>query len=264
MNILLIGDIFGEPGRRAVEHWLPRLIEEFGVDFVLANVDNAAGGKGVTEKIAEELFRLPIDCMTAGNHVWEQQCVFPRLETHPILRPHNIVEASPGKGFAVIPSKKGIGVGVIHLQGKVFMDKKGRTSTSPFKALDEILPILEKETKIILVDVHAEATAEKRALAWYVNGRVSCLVGTHTHVQTADEEILPGGTAYISDLGMTGPHQSVIGIEVPTALKRFLSGGEYKGFKVAQEGVRLEGLVIEVDEAAGRARSVKRVRRAMG
>lgn len=261
MKILFIGDIFGEPGRRAVQYWLPKLIDEEGIDFVLANVDNAAGGKGVTDKIALELFQLPIDCMTAGNHVWEQESVFPHLESHPILRPYNIVEASPGKGFAVIPSKKGIDVGVIHLQGRVFMEKKGKTSTSPFKALDVLLAQLSKQTRIILVDVHAEATAEKRALAWYIDGHVSCLVGTHTHVQTADEAILPGGTAFITDLGMTGPHYSVIGIEVETALKRFLSDGEYKGFKVARDGVRLEGLLVDVDEETGRAKTVKRIKK---
>lgn len=261
MRILFIGDIFGEPGRRAVEYWLPKLVEQHGLDFVLANVDNAAGGKGLTDKTCEELFKTPIDVMTAGNHIWEQASIIPHLSTHPIVRPHNIAEVSPGKGFTIVASKKGIDVGVIHLQGRVFMDNKGKKSTSPFKALDEILAELSRKTPIILVDVHAEATAEKRALAWYADGKISCLVGTHTHVQTADEEILPGGTAFITDLGMTGPHHSVIGIEIETALKRFLSNGEFKGFKVARENVRLEGLIVDVDEETGRAKSVMRIRK---
>lgn len=261
MNILCIGDIFGEPGRKAVAQLLPGLVERHGLDFVLANADNAAGGKGVTDKIAEELFKSPIDVITAGNHVWEQTSIFPHLETHPILRPYNVLEQQPGKGFCVVPSKKGFDVAVIHLQGRVFMDHKGgRKMTSPFRAVEELLKKAQYQTKIVLVDVHAEATAEKKALGWFLDGQVSAVVGTHTHIQTADEEIFPRGTAYITDLGMTGPHHSVIGLDVETALKRFLSDGEYKKFKVAEEGVRLEGLLLDVDEDTGRAKSVKRVR----
>ncbi|OGQ04676.1 MAG: metallophosphoesterase [Deltaproteobacteria bacterium RIFCSPLOWO2_01_44_7] len=263
MNILCIGDIFGEPGRRAVETWLSRLIDQHGIDFVIANVDNAAGGKGITDKVAEELFQYRIDVMTAGNHVWEQNSIFPHLETHPILRPYNLLEKNRGKGHCIVPSKKGLDVAVIHLQGKVFMDNKGPKMSSPFQAADALLKEIGNQTKIILVDLHAEATAEKRALAWYLDGRVTCVVGTHTHVQTCDEEILPRGTAYISDLGMTGPHRSVVGLDIEIAIKRFLSQGEFKGFKVAKEDVRLEGLLIDVDEESGRAISVNRIRKVL-
>lgn len=263
MNILCIGDIFGEPGRRALNHFLPGLVRQYGIDFVLANADNAAGGKGITDKIAEELFKTPIDVITAGNHVWEQESVYPHLETHPILRPYNVLEKERGKGFCIVPSKKGLDVGVIHLQGRVFMEGKGPKMRSPFKAVEEVLKEMASQTKIILVDMHAEATAEKRVMGWFLNGRVSCVVGTHTHVQTADEQILPGGTAYITDLGMTGPHDSVIGLDIETATKRFLSDGEYKGFKVAKENVRLEGILIDVDEETGKARSVTRIRKVL-
>lgn len=261
MKILFIGDIFGRPGREAVGHFLSGLIAEHKIDFVLANVDNAAGGKGITEKVARELFALPIDCMTAGNHVWEQESIYPHLETHPVLRPYNLETKERGKGFCLLNSKGGVPVAVVHLQGRVYMDEKGKKATSPFKAMDALLSEIGATTKIILVDLHAEATAEKRALAWHLDGRVSCLVGTHTHVQTADEEILPGGIAYITDLGMTGPHQSVIGLDVDIALKRFLSDGQFKKFEVAKGGVRLEGLVVEVDEASGKAKSVQRIRK---
>jgi len=263
MNILCIGDIFGEPGRQAVFQLLPRLIHQYGIDFVLANADNAAGGKGVTDKIAEELFKTQIDVITAGNHVWEQESIFPQLESHPILRPYNLVEKDRGKGWCVVSSKKGHPVAVVHLQGRVFMETKGHKTSSPFKAMDALLKEIRKETPIILVDIHAEASAEKKALGWYLDGQVTCVVGTHTHVQTADEEILPKGTAYMTDLGMTGPHHSVIGLDVETALKRFLSDGEFKKFKVASEGARLEGLLIGVDEESGRARQVTRIRKSL-
>ena len=261
MIILFVGDVFGEPGRRALHQFLPSLVDQHGADFVLVNVDNAAGGKGITDKIAEELFQLPIDCMTAGNHVWEQKSIFPHLKSRPILRPYNLETEEEGKGFMLIPSKKGLEVAVVHLQGRVFMDNKGKKATSPFKAMDALLK--EMPTKIVLVDIHAEATAEKKALGCYLDGRVSCVVGTHTHIQTADEEILPGGTAYMTDLGMTGPHRSVIGLDIDIALERFLSDGQCKKFEVAKQGIRLEGLLVDIDEASGKAKSVKRIRKSM-
>lgn len=263
MNILFIGDIYGRPGRRAVTELLPQLIQRHKIDFVVANADNAAGGKGMTDKVCKELFALPIDVITAGNHIWEKDSVFPHLDSHPIVRPHNIEEQSPGQGWRLIYSKKQVPVAVIHLQGRIFMDKKGKKATSPFKAMDEILQEIRNQTGIILVDFHAEATAEKRALSWYLDGKISCLVGTHTHVQTTDEEIMPKGMGYITDLGMTGPHRSVIGLDVDIALKRFLSDGKYKGFKVATEDVRLQGLLVDIHEGDGKARSVQRIREAL-
>ena len=261
MKILCIGDIFGEPGRSAVAQLLPGLVSKHGIDFVLANADNAAHGKGMTDKIAEELFKTPIDCITSGNHIWEQESIFPHLETHPIVRPYNTLEKNRGKGFCVVPSKKGLDVGIVHLQGRVFMESKGPKMRSPFRAMEDLMKEMQLQSKIIIVDVHAEATAEKKALAWFLDGKVSCVVGTHTHVQTADEQILPRGTAYITDLGMTGPHESVIGLDVETALKRFLSDGEFKKFKVAEGDVRLEGLLVDVDEDTGQAKSVTRIRK---
>lgn len=263
MKIFCIGDIFGEPGRAAVAHLLPPLVAKEGIDFVLANADNAAGGRGLTDKIAEELFRLGVDVITAGNHVWEQESIFPHLETKPVLRPHNLVEKGRGRGFCITPSRKGFDVLVIHLQGRVFMEGKGPQMRSPLRAMDDFLSSLSPKPKIILVDVHAEATAEKRVLGWYLDGRVSAVVGTHTHVQTSDEQILPKGTAYITDLGMTGPHQSVIGMDVETAVKRFLSEGQFRKLKVAEKDVRMEGLLIDIDEEAGFAKSVLRVRKTL-
>lgn len=263
MKILCIGDIFGEPGRFVVANALPPLIAQHGIDFVLANVDNAAGGRGVTDKVASVLFESPIDVMTAGNHVWEQESVFPQLETQPILRPYNVQETARGKGFCIAPSKKGLDVCVVHIQGRVFMEGKGPKMRSPFKAMDDLLLELRGKTNIILVDLHAEATAEKRAMGWYLDGRVSAVVGTHTHIQTADETILPRGTAYITDMGMTGPHASIIGMDVETALQRFLSDGQVKKFKVASQDVRLEGVLLDIDEDSGRARSIRRIRKSL-
>lgn len=263
MKVFFIGDIYGRPGRQAVEALLPKLIQQYKIDFVVANADNAAGGKGMTDKVCKELLALPIDVITAGNHIWEKDSIFPHLDSQPIVRPHNIEEKSPGLGWRLVPSKKQIPVAVVHLQGRVFMEEKGKKATSPFKAADQILQEVGTQTNIILVDFHAEATAEKRALSWYLDGRVSCLVGTHTHVQTTDDEIMPKGMAYITDLGMTGAHRSVIGLDVDIALKRFLSDGKYKGFKVATEDVRLHGLLVDIEEVEGKARSVQRIRESL-
>ena len=263
MKILCIGDVYGDPGRKALSYLLPPLVEQQAIDFVLVNVDNAAGGKGITDKIAEEILKLPIDCITTGNHVWEQPSIFPHLEKQSILRPLNLVEKGAGHGFCILSSKKGFEVCVVHVQGRVFMEGKGPQMRSPLRAMDDFLAGLKGKPKIILVDVHAEATAEKKVLAWYLDGRVSAVVGTHTHVQTADEEILPKGTAFITDVGMTGPHHSVIGMDVPTAVQRFLSDGQFKKFKVAEEDVRMEGLLIDIDEETGFAKSVLRVRKVL-
>lgn len=258
MIILAIGDIFGRPGRRAAKELLPGLVRELGVDFVIANAENAAGGRGLTPKTADELFEAPIDVMTAGNHIWEIEAIHPYFETHKIVRPANTTEQLPGKGWMVIAAKNGVRVGVMSLQGQIFMDEKGPPVTNPFHFMDAILPDLGKSSDIIMVDFHAEATSEKRALAWYLDGRVQGFFGTHTHVQTADEHIMPKGMAYISDLGMTGPHASVIGLEAPEAIHRFMTG-ERRGFKVAEGDVRLEGALVEVDVKNKRAVSIERI-----
>lgn len=262
MKLLAIGDIFGRPGREAIAQLLPSLIRENGVQFVVVNAENAAGGRGLTPKIADEILESPINVLTAGNHIWEHDDIHPYFDSHPILRPYNVAENLPGKGFGVFVSSKGFRVGVVSLQGIVYMDEKGKKAENPFNAMDRLLPELKKTSDAIIVDFHAEATSEKRALAWYLDGRVSAVVGTHTHVQTADEEIMPKGTAYISDLGMTGPHASVIGLDKDIALHRFLTGDKKK-FKVAEEGVRLEGVVIDIDEKTSKAVSIKRIKRSL-
>jgi len=258
MKILVVGDIFGRPGRGAIRELLPRIIRERGIDFVIANGENAAGGRGITPKIAEELFESPIDVLTAGNHIWEHSDIHPYLDSHPILRPHNVSEALPGTGWGIFSSRSGVRVAVISLQGMIYMNSKGETATNPFLAMDALLPEIEERADVSVVDFHAEATSEKRALAFYVDGRVTAFLGTHTHVQTADEEILPNGTAYISDIGMTGPHESVIGLAKEVAIHRFITGVA-KGFKVAEGGVRLEAVVLDIDEKAGKARSIERL-----
>ncbi len=260
MKILCIGDVFGRPGREALRTLLPQVIEEEKIDFVIVNGENASGGKGITDKVAEELFKSPIDVITAGNHIWEHKSLHPYFSSHPILRPFNTIEMLPGRGWMIKKSRGGIDVAVVCLQGEVFMDDKGAKVKNPFHALDEALPVIKDICRIVIVDFHAETTSEKRTLGWHLDGRVSALVGTHTHVQTSDEEVLPKGTAYITDLGMTGPHASVIGLAKELALKRFLKG-DRKGYKVAEGDVRLEGAVLDIDESTGLARSISRLRR---
>ena len=222
MKILVIGDVFGRPGRRAIAELLPGLVDECKADMVVVNGENAAGGRGLTRKTAEELFEAPIDVMTAGNHIWEHEELHPYLESHNIIRPANTREPQPGKGWIVV-EKGGARVGVVNLQGQIFMDEKGAAVTNPFHYMEAILPDVKSKSDIIIVDFHAEATSEKRALAWYLDGKIQALLGTHTHVQTADEHVMAKGMAYISDLGMTGPHESAIGLDGDVALHRFLS-----------------------------------------
>ena len=262
MKLLAIGDIFGRPGREALAALLPGLIREHGVGFVVVNGENAAGGKGITCKIADELFSLPIDVITSGNHIWEKEELIPYLDSRPILRPHNVDPSLPGKGWGIFALRSGMRIAVVSLQGVVHMEGKGKKSSDPFQSVDALIADLSKRSDAILIDFHAEATSEKRAIAWYVNGRVTALVGTHTHVQTADESIMSGGTAYISDLGMTGPHDSVIGLDKDVALHRFLTGDKRK-FKVADAGVRVEGVVIDIDDKNGHALSIVRIKKSI-
>ena len=259
MKILVIGDVFGRPGRRAIKELLPGLVAESGAEFVVVNGENAAGGRGLTRKTADELFAAPIDVMTAGNHIWEHEELHPYLDSHNIIRPANTREPQPGKGWMVV-EKGGVRIGVVSLQGQIFMDDKGAAVTSPFHYIDAILPDLQKNSDVIIVDFHAEATSEKRALAWYMDGKIQALLGTHTHVQTADEHVMAKGMAYISDLGMTGPHESAIGLDGDVALHRFLSGDKRK-FKVAEGMVRIEGVLLDIDVKNKRAVSIQRIQR---
>ncbi len=235
------------------------LVRKHRVDFVVANAENAAGGRGVTPKVAEEILESPVHVLTAGNHIWEHDTLRPYFETHPILRPYNVDVSLPGHGSGIFMANEGTRVGVVSLQGRIFMDEKGKTASDPFRAMDVLLAEFKARADIVIVDFHAEATSEKRALAWYLDGRVQLLFGTHTHVQTSDEEIMPKGMAYISDVGMSGPHASVIGLDKDVALHRFLAG-EKKRFKVAEGDVRIEGILVDIDVKAKRARSIVRIR----
>lgn len=255
VKILFIGDIIGKPGRQAVSRELHRLVDRHMVDLVIANGENAAGGFGITEETANDLFKCGIDVLTSGNHIWdkkESQTFISREER--ILRPANYPDGAPGRGKGIFTTAGGARVAVLNLEGRVFMNNLD----CPFRAADREIALLQAETPIILVDFHAEATSEKSSLGWYVDGRVSAIIGTHTHVQTADERILPGGTAYLTDAGMTGGFDSVIGIRKEEAIGKFLSQMPTK-FEVTKSNLRLNGVVIGVDEASGRAVSIERI-----
>jgi metallophosphoesterase (TIGR00282 family) len=255
MKIFFIGDIVGKPGRRAVAALLPGVIEQYGIHFVIANCENSAAGFGVTKDVVEELFASRIDVLTSGNHIWDKKEVEEFIEDYEaLLRPANYPANVPGWGSVVMPSSSAADLGVMNLMGRVFM----LPIECPFRTADKELTKLNLKTKVVIVDVHAEATSEKKALGWYLDGRVSAVLGTHTHVQTADEEILPGGTAYITDVGMTGPFDSVIGIKKDTILKRFLSQVPMK-YDVAKDNVWMQGVVIEIDEQSGKSLSIERV-----
>jgi hypothetical protein len=255
MKILFIGDIVGQPGRRAVRELVPALVEDYRIDMVIANCENAAAGFGVTRDIVEELYRCRIDVLTSGNHIWDKKEVLEFAEDYEtLLRPANYPDGAPGFGSVVMPCLSGVHVGVINLAGRVFM----RPLDCPFMTVEKEIEKLRRKTRIILVDMHAEATSEKQAMGWFLDGRVSAVIGTHTHVQTADEQILPQGTAYLTDAGMTGPFDSIIGTKKDAVLERFLKQMPNK-FEVAKGDVRLQGALITVDEATGRGLDIERI-----
>ncbi len=255
MKILFIGDIIGKPGRDCVKELLPRLKDSLGIDFTIGNVENSAGGFGVTQQVLDELFFYGLDAATSGNHIWDKKEALSLAETEGrLLRPFNYPAGVPGKGSRVFVDKNGVNVGVLNLTGRIFMPPM----ECPFKTGKAEVEKLSKDAKIIIVDFHAEATSEKNALGLYLDGKITALLGTHTHIPTADERIFPGGTAYITDAGMTGPYDSVIGIKKDLALERFLTGMPAK-FDVAVEGNALSGCLIEAEETTGRALSIKRV-----
>ena len=257
MKILFIGDIVGSPGREAIKKLLPGLIKGDSLDFVVANAENVAGGSGITLKTAEDLFASGVDVLTSGDHIWKRSEIFELLNTEGrILRPLNFPSTSPGKGSSVFKTKTGKNVGVINVNGRVFMDPL----ECPFKTSLQAAEELSKETNIIIVDMHAEATSEKVALGWYLDGKVSAVLGTHTHIQTADEKILPKGTAYITDAGMTGPYDSVIGRKVEDVLQRFLTLLPTR-FEVAENNIQLHGVLLNIDNKTGRAISIERVQK---
>ncbi|MTI79442.1 MAG: TIGR00282 family metallophosphoesterase [Firmicutes bacterium] len=255
MQVLIIGDIVGKAGRRAVKDCVPSLINDLGLDFVIANGENAAGGKGITKVLAKELFSYGIDMLTMGNHVWNQKEIYAYLpKENRIIRPANYPPGTPGNGHYIYTSKKGSKIAVINLLGRVYMPEVD----CPFRKSDEIIESIKNQADIIIVDVHAEATSEKVAMGWHLDGRVSTVVGTHTHVQTADERILPEGTAYITDLGMTGPRNSVIGVKTDVILKKFKTALPQR-FDVADTDYQFNAVVVTLDETTGEATDIYRI-----
>ena len=252
MNLLFIGDIVGSPGRRAVEELLPRLVDQHFIDLVVANGENASGGIGITPQVADFLLGQGIDLLTSGNHIWKHKEIKPYLEdTDRLLRPANYPPESPGRGYAIVETAAGEKAAVINLEGRIFMNPLD----CPFRIVDGILKELPKEIKVILVDMHAEATSEKQAMGWFLDGRVSAVLGTHTHVQTADGRVLPGGTGYLSDAGMTGPVDSVIGMRREIIVERFWSQLP-QPFKVATQNIQLQGVLLNID-SEGRCREIR-------
>ena len=255
MNILMVGDMVGGPGRKMFARVVTQLKQRSAVDVVVANAENSAGGKGITKVIAAELFSIGADVLTMGDHMWDQKEIAQFMDTEKrLLRPANFPPGCPGRGIVTVETPKGR-VTVINLLGRVFMPPMD----CPFRAVDALLTKEPNMGKVILVDFHAEATSEKLAMGRYLDGRVSAVVGTHTHVQTSDEVILPKKTAYLTDLGMTGPKDSILGRDYASVMMKFITGMPSK-FEIAEHNVALEGALIDVDEATGRARKITRVR----
>lgn len=256
VNLLFIGDIVGRPGRRAVQVLLPELVRTYRPDAIIANGENAAGGFGLTRETANELFEFGVTVLTTGNHVWNKKEFYQSLETDErVIRPANYPKGAPGRGWTVTELPSGVRLGVINLSGRVFMTPLD----CPFRVANTLVAELSRECDIIVVDFHAEATSEKVAMGWFLDGKVASVAGTHTHVQTADERILPHGTAYITDLGMTGPVDSVLGVRKDIIIQRFLSSIPAK-FETAPGPSELQGAVVTVDESTGKARKIERVR----
>jgi hypothetical protein len=255
MRILFIGDIVGRPGRQLVRTGLAALVSRHAIDFVIANGENAAAGFGITREIGDELLDLGVDVVTSGNHIWDKKEALGYIGTEPrLLRPANYPAGVPGNGSYVARARNGHSVGVINAMGRVFMLQ----IDDPFAVVLREIEAMRQRTRIIFVDFHAEATSEKIAMGWHLDGRVTAVVGTHTHVQTADERVLPKGTAYLTDAGMTGPHDSVIGVEVEPALGRFLTGLPAR-FETATANPRLNAVVVDADEATGKATDIERL-----
>ena len=255
MNLLFIGDVVGAPGQRVLAAHLPTLRERLKLDLVIANGENAAGGFGITRDAARELFDIGIDVLTNGNHAWDRREALEYIVTEPrLLRPQNYPPGTPGSGWYVVEAR-GAKIGVLNLMGTAFMHP---TLACPFRAADDVLAQKPADVDMILVDFHAETTSEKWSMGWHLNGRVSAVVGTHTHVPTADERVLPGGTAYISDVGMTGCYQSVIGMDIQKTLRRFLHKLPER-FDVAQGKATLCAVAIDIDEQTGKSRSIRRI-----
>ncbi|MDY0190542.1 MAG: TIGR00282 family metallophosphoesterase [Desulfuromonas sp.] len=255
MKILFVGDIVGRAGRQMLAQNLDKLVDQHNVDFVIVNGENSAGGFGLTDEIVRELRKLGVNVITSGNHIWDKKEFIPSLNRHEdVLRPGNYPPGSPGRGLGIYSSNVGTKIAVINLEGRVFMN----SLDCPFRAADEYLGQLPEDVAVVFVDFHAEASSEKMAFANYLDGRVSAVIGTHTHVPTADERILPGGTAYQTDAGMTGSRDSVIGVRKEIAIEKFVTQMPAR-FEVAKKDPVLCGVLIDVDDSTGRAQKIERV-----
>jgi len=255
MKVIIIGDVVGKPGRKILTEALKKLRERHEAEFVVANVENAAEGAGLVPKVGDEILAAGVDVMTSGNHIFDKKEVIGYIENQPrLLRPANYASDAPGKGLWLGSTDSGTQVAVINVQGRIFMPP----TDCPFRAADRLLAEIGNRASVIIVDHHAEATSEKLAMGRYLDGRVSVVVGTHTHVQTADEQIMSGGTAYITDLGMTGPYDSVIGVQSQLVITRFVRGLPLR-YQTASENPQLHGVVVEIDERTGKALSIARL-----
>ncbi len=255
IRILMIGDVVGRPGRRALIENIPGLVRDERINLTIANGENAAGGNGITREVAGELFSAGVEVITMGNHVWNKKEIYNLIAKEDrIIRPGNYPPGAPGAGYGRYQTKNGIKVGVINLSGRVFMPDLD----CPFRKADEVIPVLQDWSKIILLDFHAEATSEKIAMAYHLEGKVSAVCGTHTHVQTADERVFPGGTAYITDVGMTGPMDSVIGVKKEAVLEKFITQMPRK-FEVANGPYQFNAVIIDIDTQTGTATNIKRI-----
>jgi metallophosphoesterase (TIGR00282 family) len=254
VRILFVGDVVGNAGRRALHEALEKTIDQRKVDFTVVNIENAAGGFGLTREIYDELKKLSIDVFSSGNHIWDKKDFVRELDVlEDVLRPANYPPGNPGRGVVIKRTAADVPVAVVNLQGQVFMTN----IDSPFRVADEILPALRKEAKVIFVDFHAEATSEKGALGWYLDGRVSAVIGTHTHVPTADETIRPGGTAFLTDVGLTGAYEGVIGFNKDRVIEKFLAQTP-RSFEPAKKDVRLSSVIVDIDEETGKATAIER------
>ena len=255
MNILFIGDIIGRPGRECLQEYFNHLIVHYQIDFSIANIENAAGGFGLTPEIADHLFSLGLNVLTSGNHIWDRKEIIDYIKKEKrLLRPSNYPPSTPGSGSYVGTSRHGVKVGVLNLSGRVFMP----ALDCPFQVFKREIEEVRRYTNNIIVDFHAEATSEKIAMGWYLDGEVSAVIGTHTHVQTSDERVLPKGTAYITDVGMTGPFDSVIGIIKELAISRFLTQMPIR-FSVAKDDKRVSAVILTIDDHSGKALDIRRI-----
>ena len=256
LNVLFIGDIMGKPGRAAVKHFLPLLKEEYHIDVVIANGENAAAGKGLTKNVADELYNCGIEFITMGNHVWDNKDIFNFIDQDPkIVRPANYPIGAPGRGYGVLLTK-GVKIGILNISGRVFLPP----IDDPFPVAVRCINLLKQETPIVLVDFHAEATSEKVALGWFLDGSATAVIGTHTHVQTADARLLEKGTAYITDVGMTGPRDSVLGVKKELVINRFLTMLPVK-FETAEGSLQINAVLLDIDEETGKTRKIEAIQR---